>query len=228
MKKDMTVLIVEDNSSIANNLARAMQSQGFKADIAADSQVALDLINTGNYNVIIMDRMIPGPYDGVELISFLRKNNNKVPILMLTALASINSKTSGLDAGADDYLAKPFDLSELYARIRAIMRRSSDVLSSIIDIKTLHIDNTNKIATINGITIDLSKKEFELLTYLAQNNERYINKDELIENVWDFDSEILPNTVEVFINGIRKKINKINPKAKDLIATKRGFGYKIT
>lgn len=222
----MTILIVEDNASIANNLSRAMQSQNFETDIAHDSQTALDLIEANKYDAIIMDRMIPGPYDGVELISLLRSEGKQIPILMLTALASINSKTSGLDAGADDYLAKPFDLSELYARMRAIMRRSNN-LTPTIDIKSLSIDLATKTAKMGDVIIDFSKKEFELITYLARNNDRYISKDEIIENVWGFDSEILPNTVEVFINSIRNKIRKIKPKSKEIIVTKRGFGYKI-
>lgn len=223
----MRLLVIEDEVKIANALKKALQRENYAVDVSYDGDDGHAMATTEPYDGMIIDRMIPGDYDGLAIVRALRDSGNNTPVLLLTALGSVNDKTTGLDTGADDYLVKPFALEELLARVRALVRRSSnDNLANTI----LSADNL----TLNTVTfevkrgqevINLTQKEYALLEYLLRNQGRTLSKDTLISHVWDFDADILPNTVEAYIKYLRKKIDK--KPHKPLIQTVRGFGYKL-
>ena len=222
MKK---ILLVEDESKIANAVARGLKYEGFEVSIASDGEEALILGKDEEFDCIVLDRMLPLK-EGVEVCKELRESNIKTPIIMLTAKSGVNDKIEGLDAGADDYLAKPFSLDELLARIRALLRRPNVILNEEIKVGDLVLNTTTFEAKRNGKTIILSKKEYDLLEYLMRNANKPISKEKIINHVWDFDSDILPNTVEVYMGYLRNKIDKPF-KDKKMLQTVRGFGYKI-
>lgn len=222
MKK---ILLVEDESKIANAVARGLKYEGFEVSIASDGEEALILGKDEEFDCIVLDRMLPLK-EGVEVCKELRESNIKTPIIMLTAKSGVNDKIEGLDAGADDYLAKPFSLDELLARIRALLRRPNVILNEEIKVGDLILNTTTFEAKRNGKTIILSKKEYDLLEYLMRNANKTISKEKIINHVWDFDSDILPNTVEVYMGYLRNKVDKPF-KDKKMLQTVRGFGYKI-
>ena len=213
MKK---ILLVEDESKIANAVARGLKYEGFEVSIASDGEEALILGKDEEFDCIVLDRMLPLK-EGVEVCKELRESNIKTPIIMLTAKSGVNDKIEGLDAGADDYLAKPF---------RALLRRPNVILNEEIKVGDLVLNTTTFEAKRNGKTIILSKKEYDLLEYLMRNANKTISKEKIINHVWDFDSDILPNTVEVYMGYLRNKIDKPF-KDKKMLQTVRGFGYKI-
>ena len=177
------------------------------------------------YDLIILDRMLPG-MDGVSIIKNLRSQNIYTPILLLTALGTVKDKTDGLDAGADDYLPKPFALDELLARVRAILRRPKVKAEIILTVGDLSLNlNTHSVKRSNKDII-LTNKEFSLLEFLMRNKNQPISKEQIITHVWNWDSDILPNNIEVYISYLRDKVDK--PFSKKLIKTVRGVGYKIS
>ena len=222
MKK---ILLVEDEIKIANAIKRGLKYEGFEVSIAPDGEEGLELGKTLDFDCIILDRMLPLK-EGVEVCKELRKSNIKTPIIMLTAKSGVNDKVEGLDAGADDYLAKPFSLDELLARIRAVLRRGSSLLNDELKVGDLTLNTSTFEVKRRGILINLSKKEYDLLEYFMINANKTISKEKLINHVWDYDSDILLNTVEVYIGYLRNKIDKPF-KDKKMIQTVRGFGYKL-
>lgn len=222
----MRILIVEDEYKIANSIKRGLEQETYSVDVSYDGSEGYDLASSEDYDVIVLDLMLPG-MDGVEICIKLRAEKNHTPILMLTAKGALHDKISGLNAGADDYLVKPFAFEELLARIRALSRRPQKGGSPKLIVSDLILDTVNFEVIRSGQKIDLSKKEFSLLEYLMRTPGRIINKDQIIAHVWDYDSDVLPNTVEVYIGYLRKKIDLKFPKLKPLIYTIRGFGYKI-
>ena len=222
MKK---ILLVEDEIKIANAIKRGLKYEGFEVSIAPDGEEGLELGKTLDFDCIILDRMLPLK-EGVEVCKELRKSNIKTPIIMLTAKSGVNDKVEGLDAGADDYLAKPFSLDELLARIRALLRRPNNIVSDELKVGDLILNTTTFEARRDDKLINLSKKEYDLLEYLMRNANRIISKEKIINHVWDFDSDILPNTVEVYMGYLRNKIDKPF-KDKKMLQTVRGFGYKL-
>ena len=222
MKK---ILLVEDEIKIANAIKRGLKYEGFEVSIATDGEEGLELGKTLDFDCIILDRMLPLK-EGVEVCKELRKSNIKTPIIMLTAKSGVNDKVEGLDAGADDYLAKPFSLDELLARIRALLRRPNNIVSDELKVGDLILNTTTFEARRDDKLINLSKKEYDLLEYLMRNANRIISKEKIINHVWDFDSDILPNTVEVYMGYLRNKIDKPF-KDKKMLQTVRGFGYKL-
>jgi DNA-binding response OmpR family regulator len=221
----MRVLVVEDETKIANAVGRTLRAEGYAVDVVYDGDEGYSMASTEPYDVIIVDRLIPGEYDGVELIKELRTNKIHTPALMLTALSSVRQKTEGLDAGADDYLTKPFAIDELLARVRALLRRPKVQQQSLLRAGKLTLDQNTHEVTWDGETIELTAKESALLEYLLRNKNVALSKEKIINHVWDYDADILPNTVEVYIKYLRQKIDsKYNVK---LIKTIRGFGYKI-
>ena len=165
--------------------------------------------------------------DGIAICRMLRDKKYKTPILMLTAKDKISDRVEGLDAGADDYLIKPFAFEELLARIRALMRRPKDVSENILKVGDLELNRATYQVARDSEEIKLSTKEFALLEYLMRNTDRILTKDNIIEHVWDYDADILPNTVEVYIGYLRNKIDKPFSKKPNLIKTARGFGYRL-
>lgn len=221
----MKILIVEDEPKIAGALARGLKQEKFATEVYADGESGLAAALGDEYDLIILDRMLPG-LDGVEICQRIREAKIKTPILILTAKSRIRDRVEGLDAGADDYLIKPFSFEELLARIRALLRRPQDALDNILKVGDLTLDAANFDVRRGKKRIKLTSTEFSLLEYLMRNAGHIISKDKVIGHVWDFDADILPNTVEAYISSLRRKIDKPF-KGKPLIHTLRGFGYKI-
>jgi len=221
----MKILVVEDEHRIASSIKEGLENDYYAVDVASDGREGYVMATSEDYDVILLDVMMP-EMDGFTVCSKLRKEGIKTPILMLTAKSQNSDIVNGLDHGADDYLAKPFSFDVLLARIRALMRRPKENLGEIISVGDLRLDPATKIVTRSKKEIVLSQKEFAILEYMMRNPNRVLSKNNIISHVWDFDSDVLPNNVEVFINFLRNKVDK--PFKKQLIQTVRGFGYKIS
>lgn len=221
----MRVLVIEDEHKIANALRRALQQENYAVDVSYDGDDGYAMATTEPYDAMIIDRMLPGEYDGLAIVKELRSLNIHTPVLLLTALGTVRDKTIGLDTGADDYLVKPFSLEELLARLRALIRRPQDQQPSILTAGDLSIDTTTFEVRRGDTLISLTHKEYALLEYLMRNQNRPLTKEMIISHVWDYDADILPNTVEVYIKYLRNKIDK-KPYA-PVLHTVRGFGYKL-
>lgn len=222
----MRILVVEDEHRIANSIKKGLEQERYAVDVAYTGSDGFDLASTEDYDGIILDIMLP-EINGIEICKNLRKNKIHIPILMLTAKGQTEDKVAGLDAGADDYLTKPFSFDELLARIRALTRRKGVVMSTNLSVGDLAL-NKKLYSVKRGIEeIKLSSKEFSLLEYLMTNKNTIVTKDQIIAHVWDYDADILPNTIEVYIKNLRNKIDKPFIGKKALINTVRGFGYKI-
>lgn len=221
----MRVLIVEDEHKIARALKKALEQETYAVDVAFDGDEGYAMATTEPYDVAIIDRMLPGDYDGIAIVKAMRDAKVHTPVLFLSALGSVSERTAGLDAGADDYLVKPFALEELLARVRALLRRPTEQQSDILTAGDLTLDTVTYSVERAGQPIQLTSKEFALLEYMLRNPGRPLSKEVIISHVWDYDADILPNTVEVYIKYLRNKIDA--PFHKDLIHTVRGFGYKL-
>ena len=216
----MRILVVEDEHKIANSIKRGLEQEGYAVDVAYDGEEGYDLASSESYGVITLDIMLP-KMDGVTVCKKLRAEENHTPILILTARGEINDKVDGLNSGADDYLVKPFAFAELVARIKALSRRPKEDLGTTLKSGDITLDTVNFSVKNKGREIALSKKEFSLLEYLLRHKGKVVTKEQIITNVWDYEADILPNTVEVFIGYLRNKIGN------DIIKTIRGFGYKV-
>ena len=223
----MKILIVEDEFKIARAIKNGFKQEGWVSDIADDGPTGLLLATTEQYDAIILDRMLPGGLDGIEICRQLREKVVKTPILILTARGQVRDKVAGLNAGADDYLVKPFAFNELVARVKALLRRPAELSGTILEIDGLKMHTVNHQVSRDGQIIDLSQKEYALLEYLLSNRGVVLSKTNIIDHVWDFDDDILPNTVEVFIKNLRAKIDKPFKSHPKIIETVRGFGYRI-
>ena len=221
----MRVLVIEDEHKIARALKRALEQESYAVDVSYDGDDGYAMATTEPYDLAIIDRMIPGEYDGLAIVKAMREQKIHTPVLFLTALGTIDDRTTGLDAGADDYLVKPFALEELLARARALLRRPKQQQATILRAGDLTLDTTSYLVERAGVSINLTSKEFGLLEYLLRNQDRPLSKDMIIAHVWDYDANILPNTVEVYIKYLRNKIDK--PFGYPRIHTVRGFGYKL-
>ena len=219
------ILIIEDEPKIAGAIARGLKSEKFIAEVYEDGETGLAAALGDEYDVMIFDRMLPG-VEGTEIIRRLRAAGIKTPILLLTAKSQVRDRVEGLDAGADDYLVKPFSFEELLARIRALLRRPTDVTDNLLRVGDLTLDTVTYDVRRGKKRIKLTSTEFSLLEYLMRNAGRILSKDKIIGHVWDFDSDILPNTVEAYIGSLRRKVDKPF-RGQPLIHTLRGFGYKV-
>jgi DNA-binding response OmpR family regulator len=222
----MKILIIEDEQKIANALKQGLEQEGFAIDTAYTGTAGYDFASTENYDLIILDLMLP-EISGTDICKNLRKDNNSTPIIMLTAKSEAEDKINGLNMGADDYLAKPFAFAELLARIRALLRRPRNMLEQELTCGDLKIKPQDFEVLRSETPITLSRKEFSLLEYLVRNKNKTLPKDKIIEHVWNYDDNILPNTVEVYIGYLRNKIDRPFKNLKPLIKTIRGFGYRI-
>jgi two-component system, OmpR family, response regulator len=220
----MKILVVEDEQKIANALKKGLSQHSYVVDVAYNGTDGLALATTEPYDLLILDIMIPGETDGLGIVKQLRHANNSVPILMLTAKDKVLDKAHGLNSGADDYLVKPFAFIELTARVRALLRRPKESNSTILKYQDIEIDTENMTVQRNGHQISLTNTEYTLLQYMIRNPEKTLSKDTIIKHVWDYDADILPNTVEVYMGYLRKKID-IPFQKPSLIHTRRGFGY---
>ena len=221
----MRILIVEDDHKIAGAIKRGLERQSYAVDICYDADNGLDMALHEPYDLVILDRMLPGKIDGIGIVKTMRKKQNHTPVLILTAKDGVLERAAGLNSGADDYLTKPFAFVELMARVRALLRRPKESLDNILNYKDLQIDTENFIVRRGDKTIDLTHLEFALLEFFMRNKERTLSKDQIIQNVWDYDADVLPNTVEVYVGYLRNKVDRPFKGKPDLINTKRGFGY---
>jgi two-component system OmpR family response regulator len=224
----MKILIIEDEKKIADSLRKGLQQEKHVVDVSYDGEEGYDLASSEKYDIIILDLMLP-KIDGLKICKKLREDDQVfTPILMLTARGSVEDRVKGLNIGADDYLPKPFSFEELLARVDALGRRPKNITDRLkVEVGDLRLDRSNFDVKRGSTEISLSRKEFTLLEYLMRNNGKIVTKDELISNVWSYDADILPNTVEVYIGYLRKKIDGPFKRRKPLIHTVRGFGYKI-
>jgi DNA-binding response OmpR family regulator len=221
----MRILLIEDEHKIARALKKALEQESYAVDVAYDGDEGYAMATTEPYDAAIIDRMLPGSYDGIAIVKAMREEKIHTPVLILTALGGINDKTTGLDSGADDYLVKPFALEELLARVRALLRRPVEQQATVLTAGDLTLNTITYEVQRAGETIQLTGKEFALLEYLLRNQNRPLPKELIISHVWDYDANILPNTVEVYIKYLRNKID--DPFETPLIQTVRGFGYKL-
>jgi DNA-binding response OmpR family regulator len=221
----MRILVIEDEHKIANSIKKGLEQENYAVDVAYDGKQGFDFASTEEYDLITLDRLLPG-MDGVVITKRLREKNIHTPILMLTAKGQISDRVEGLDAGADDYLTKPFAFVELIARIRALIRRPRNATGAVLQVGNLTLNTVSYQVKRGNTVINLSSKEFALLEYLMRHPNKVITKERIINHVWNYDANILPNTVEAYINHLRKKID-VPFQEEPLIYTVRGFGYKI-
>lgn len=219
----MRILVVEDEHKIANAIKQGLMQENYAVDVEYDADSGLGAALHEAYDVIILDRMLPGSIEGLDICRQVRQAGINTPILLLTAKDQTKDRVEGLNAGADDYLVKPFSFEELLARVRALMRRPSLTAGEILKVGDLSLDPVKYEVRRGSNRLDLSAKEFALLEYMMRNPGRILTKENLISHVWDFDADVLPNTVEVYIGYLRNKVDK--PFKKQLIHTRRGFGY---
>ena len=219
----MRILVVEDEVKIAKSLEKGLSTEGYIVDVAYDSDAAATLADANTYDLVLLDWMIPGKFDGPGLIQLWREGGEQAPILMLTARSTIGDRVVGLDAGADDYLPKPFSFDELLARVRALLRRPRAHGGNILKSDSLLLDVVAKTVEVEGRSIHLTAKEFQLVEYLLRHKGEVISKDQLLDHVWADEERVQHNTVETFIANVRKKIGG----GDSIIHTVRGYGYKV-
>ncbi len=215
----MRVLIVEDEPELRRVTARSLREEGYAVDEAADGEEGLYKATTWEYDVIVLDLMLP-KVSGWEVLTTIRKTH-KTPVLILTARDAIDDRVRGLDHGADDYLVKPFDLSELLARLRSLIRRSAGVATSVIEVGDIAIDPKAKRVTNNGVDTGLTAREYAIVEMLALRRGQVVSRTEIYENIFDENDESVSNLLDVHVAHIRNKLGK------DFIQTRRGMGYVI-
>ena len=222
----MKLLLIEDEPKTVQSLKQGLEEDGYEVDIAYDGLIGKQLAKNNSYQLIISDIIIPG-INGIELCKEIRSSGDDTPILMLTALGTTDDKVTGLDAGADDYLVKPFEFKELLARVRALTKRGSGIshTSQILRFEDLEISLDAKTVHRSGNKINLTAREFNLLLYLIRNQGRVVSKVEIAEQVWDIGFDTGTNVIEVYVNYLRKKIDKDYPVK--LIHTQFGMGYVL-
>jgi two-component system, OmpR family, copper resistance phosphate regulon response regulator CusR len=222
----MKLLLIEDEPKTLQSLKQGLEENGFEVDVAYDGLIGLQIASRNTYQLIISDIIIPG-INGVELCRELRRLGNQTPILMLTALGTTDDKVTGFDAGADDYLVKPFEFKELMARVRALTKRGGNVTQTAKTLRfaDLEINLDAKTVHRSGTKIDLTAREFNLLVYLIRNQGRVVSKAEIAEQVWEIDFDSGTNIIEVYVNYLRKKIDRDFPTK--LIHTQFGMGYVL-
>ncbi|MGM0509084.1 MAG: response regulator [Fusobacteriota bacterium] len=218
----MKVLVVEDEKNIAKYLKKGLSEAGYIVEVAYDGEEAIFRNTYNSYDVILLDIMIP-KYNGIEVVKKLREKGNSSHIIMLTAKDKVEDKVEGLDAGADDYITKPFAFAELLARVRSVLRRDSEDKQNKLKVKDLEMDIMSRKITRDGKKIDLTAKEFSLLEYFLRNVNQVLTRTMIAEKVWDIDYLTDTNVIDVYINHLRNKIE--NPFDSKLIFTVRGVGY---
>ncbi len=222
----MRILLVEDEPHAARMLAKGLREQTYAVDVALDGRKVLELVSISDYDAVILDVMLPF-VDGLEVCQRLRSMGSQVPVLMLTARDSIDARIAGLDSGADDYLTKPFDVGELYARLRALIRRGVRPPVPVrMTAGPLEIDTRSHSVTCRGQLVSLTKREYALLEYLVRRAGEVVGRAEISEHVWDGSYDPMSNVIDVFIQRLRRKIDR--PGDDSIIQTRRGEGYLLT
>jgi len=222
----MRILVIEDEHKIANAIKQGLTQEKFAVDVEYDGDSGLAAALVEAYDLMIIDRMLPGSIEGMDICRKLREQSIHTPILLLTAKGQVSDRVEGLNAGADDYLLKPFSFEELLARVRALLRRPAESKGNELKVRDLTLNTISYEVKRSGQPISLSAKEFALLEYMMRNAGQVLSKDKIISHVWDFDADILPNTVEVYMGYLRNKIDKPFDRP-EIIHTHRGFGYKL-
>ena len=218
----MRVLVVEDEKKTALFIRKALQAEGFAVDHCGNGDDALAAAASTSFDAIVLDIMLPGR-DGLSVLRQLRESGNKTPVMLLSARGAVNERVEGLDAGADDYLPKPFVIIELIARVRALGRRRDEIKSRVLRVGDLTLDTVTRLAQRGGQTFELSGREFRLLEFLMASAGRICGRMSIIEKVWDYDFDPGTNLVDVYVKRLREKIdNNFEPK---LLHTVRGIGY---
>jgi two-component system copper resistance phosphate regulon response regulator CusR len=219
------ILLVEDEPHAARMLAKGLREQTYAVDVATDGRKVLELLSISDYDAVILDVMLPF-VDGLEVCQRLRSMGSQVPVLMLTARDSVDARIAGLDSGADDYLTKPFDVGELYARLRALIRRGvRPPLPVRMTAGPLEIDTRSHSVTCRGQLVSLTKREYALLEYLVRRADEVVGRAEISEHVWDGSYDPMSNVIDVFIQRLRRKIDR--PGDDSIIQTRRGEGYLL-
>jgi DNA-binding response OmpR family regulator len=223
----MRILVIEDDARLARVIARVLQQEHFDVDLAHDGETGLDQALTGAYDALIVDWMLPGR-DGVAIVRELRAERVDTPALMLTARGEMPQRVEGLNAGADDYLGKPFAFEELLARLRALLRRGErPLLAPVMTIGEIAIDFASHAVSRGGQPVPLSPREFALLELLARHRGQVLSRDQILERVWGFDADPRGNVVDLYIHYLRRKLDPDGQDAQPLIQTIRGAGYLI-
>jgi two-component system OmpR family response regulator len=220
----MRVLVVEDNRDMGAYLGQGLREQGFAVDVVTDGFQAFDHAASGTYDLLILDRMLPGQ-DGLAVLQRLRNKGISTPAIFLTARTSVGDRVEGLDAGADDYLIKPFSFAELLARIRVVLRRGTEAASPMLQVADLRLDPVARSVERAGERIELSAKQFALLEYLMRRAGQVVSRTMILEHVWDFDFDAMTNVVDVHVSRLRNKIDR--DFERPLIHTLRGVGYVL-
>jgi len=220
----MRLLLVEDDERLASALARGLRGEGYAVDMAADGDDAVVQARVYDYDLVILDVMLPGT-DGVTVCRMLRDAGRWSPVLMLTARGGVSDRIRGLDAGADDYLVKPFDFGELVARVRALLRRGAPERPAVLVAGDLEIDPATRSVSRAGRRVELSAREFAVLEFLARRAGQVVSRTELLEHVWDRNYEGSTNIIDVYVGYLRRKLE--TPFARPLIHTVRGAGYRL-
>lgn len=223
--EEIKVLLIEDEKKIADTLSKGLKELDYHVETAYDGKIGLRMFDAGNFNLVVTDVNLPG-INGYELCKHIRSQNQHIPVIMLTALSATDDKIEGFDAGADDYLVKPFEFKELLVRIRALLKRTMNQQlpsGNILKVADLELNLDSKEVTRNGKAIHLTAKEFQLLEYLMRNRNRLVSRADIAERVWDLNFDTRTNVIDVYVNFLRKKIDK-NFEQK-LIHTQVGMGY---
>jgi two-component system copper resistance phosphate regulon response regulator CusR len=220
--RTMRILLVEDEPRMANVIAKGLREHSYAVDVVEDGEAALYQTSINDYDLILLDVLLP-QRDGFEVCRELRSREYETPILMLTARATIDDRVTGFDAGADDYLTKPFSFRELLARIRALLRRDTHLRPDVFQIEDLIVDSASHRVSRGNQVIQLTAKEYALLEYLARHGGQLVSRADIAAHVWDDSFDPFSNTIEVYMNRLRKKIDESH--AKKLLHTRRGEGY---
>ena len=220
----MRILVIEDEAKVASFIRRALEEESYAVDVCDDGANGLDLARVGCYDLIILDLMLPG-MPGLGVLHALRKEQIVVPVLILTARSELDQKVKGLDAGADDYLTKPFAIEELVARVRALLRRGSGEAGGTLQVDDLILNPATREVTRGGARVELTAKEYALLEYLMRHAGRVLTRPMIAEHVWDHDFDTFTNVIDVYVNYLRNKIDR--GQERKLIQTVRGSGYTL-
>jgi two-component system OmpR family response regulator len=220
----MSLLLVEDDRKLVGALERGLQLEGYAVDVAYTGEEALALAAGAEYDAVVLDLMLPG-VDGFVVCEVLRREQPRLPVLILTARAEVSDRIRGLDAGADDYLVKPFDFGELLARLRAVIRRGASERLPVREVGELRFDPATRTVSLAGREVELTAREFEVLALLARHDGQVVTRKQMLEEIWAGDDEGSPNVVDVYVGYLRKKLD--HPSGRSIIRTVRGVGFVL-